>query len=207
MNKIHLCSIVITISVTDSLCTSCPHIDDSIHPQRGTNIINIQSFSTPLILYNYVSFAHIPGFTILLSLTIPSPPPPPPAPPQWTEAGAGRGGQSLPPAVAAELLQPELLHPLLLALHLPAQPQAPVPRLPLQRLQSLPGPQQAGQSLALLRLPEEQVGWREEVEVIQSEVEGRLCSDLTVTLETWSLCLLLTTWTQNWIKSSAGWTI
>lgn len=83
--------------------------------------------------------------------------PPPPSSSQWTEAGAGRGGQSLPPAVTAELLQPALLHPLLLALHIPAQPQAPVPRLPLQRLQGLPGLQQAGPSLAVHRLPEEQV--------------------------------------------------
>lgn len=63
----------------------------------------------------------------------------------------------MPPAVTAALLQPALLHSLLLTLHIPAQPQAPVPRLSLQRLQGLPGLQQGGQRLAVLSLPEVQV--------------------------------------------------
>lgn len=54
-------------------------------------------------------------------------------------------------------LQRSLLHPLLLALHLPAQPQAPVPGLPVQRLQDLLQLQQEGESLALLGMPEGQV--------------------------------------------------
>lgn len=53
--------------------------------------------------------------------------------------------------------QRALLHPLLRALHLPAQPQAPVPRLPVQRLQDLLHLQQEGESLALLGMPEGQV--------------------------------------------------
>lgn len=54
-------------------------------------------------------------------------------------------------------LQRALLHPLLRALHLPAQPQAPVPGLPVQRLQDLLHLQQEGQSVALLSVPEGQV--------------------------------------------------
>lgn len=54
-------------------------------------------------------------------------------------------------------LQQALLHPLLRALHLPAQPQAPVPGLPVQRLQDLLHLQQEGQRLALLCVPEGQV--------------------------------------------------
>lgn len=54
-------------------------------------------------------------------------------------------------------LQRALLHPLLHALHLPAQPQAPVPGLPVQRVQDLLHLQQEGQSLALLGMPEGQV--------------------------------------------------
>lgn len=54
-------------------------------------------------------------------------------------------------------LQRALLYPLLRALHLPAQPQAPVPGLPVQRLQDLLHLQQEGQSLALLCMPEGQV--------------------------------------------------
>lgn len=54
-------------------------------------------------------------------------------------------------------LQRALLHPLLHALHLPAQPQAPVPGLPVQRLQDLLHLQQEGQSLAVLGVPEGQV--------------------------------------------------
>lgn len=53
--------------------------------------------------------------------------------------------------------QRALLHPLLRALHLPAQPKAPVPGLPVQRLQDLLLLQQEGQSLALLSVPEGQV--------------------------------------------------
>lgn len=54
-------------------------------------------------------------------------------------------------------LQRALLYPLLRALHLPAQPQAPVPGLPVQRLQDLLYLQQEGQSLALHCVPEGQV--------------------------------------------------
>ena len=54
-------------------------------------------------------------------------------------------------------LQRALLHPLLRALHLPAQPQAPVSGLPVQRLQDLLHLQQEGQSLAVRRMPEGQV--------------------------------------------------
>ncbi len=57
----------------------------------------------------------------------------------------------------AASFQRALLHPLLRALHLPAQPQAPVPGLPVQRLQDLLHLQQEGQSVALLRMPEGQV--------------------------------------------------
>lgn len=54
-------------------------------------------------------------------------------------------------------LQRALLHPLLLALHLPAEPQAPVPGLPVQHLQDLLHLQQEGESVALLGVPEGQV--------------------------------------------------
>ena len=144
-----------------------------LHPRRATvsplspstdlNIIYKYATFFTVILYISLSLSHAHTHTYTQTNTHTHPwylPPsehPSPSSPQWTEAGAGRGGQSLPPAVTAELLQPALLHPLLLALHLPAQPQARVPRLPLQRLQGLPGLQQAGQSLALLLLPEEQV--------------------------------------------------
>lgn len=53
--------------------------------------------------------------------------------------------------------QRALLHPLLRALHLPAQPQAPVPGLSVQRVQELLHLQQEGQRLAVLGVPEGQV--------------------------------------------------
>lgn len=59
--------------------------------------------------------------------------------------------------VQAAPIQRALLHPMLRALHLPAQPEAPVPGLPVQRLQDLLHLQQEGQSLAVLGVPEGQV--------------------------------------------------
>lgn len=53
--------------------------------------------------------------------------------------------------------QRALLHPLLRAFHLLAQPQAPVPGLPVQRLQDLLHLQQERKSLALLSMSEGQV--------------------------------------------------
>lgn len=57
----------------------------------------------------------------------------------------------------AASFQRALLHPLLRALHLPVQPQAPVPGLPVQRVQDLLHLQQEGPSLALLGVPKGQV--------------------------------------------------
>lgn len=57
----------------------------------------------------------------------------------------------------AAAFQRALLHPLLRSFHLSAQPEAPMPGLPVQRLQDLLHLQQEGQSLALLRMPEGQV--------------------------------------------------
>lgn len=70
-------------------------------------------------------------------------------------------------------LQRALLHPLLLALHLPAQPQAPVPGLPVQRLQDLLHLQQEGESLALLGMPEGQVSVLKHVDAYSSGRGGR----------------------------------
>lgn len=70
-------------------------------------------------------------------------------------------------------LQRALLHPLLLALHLPAQPQAPVPGLPVQRLQDLLHLQQEGESLALLGMPEGQVSVLKHADAYSSGRGGR----------------------------------
>lgn len=157
----HFCSIFIKWRLGIKLCGQLCVYEDSLLLKRpiftpdislNESTLSPRTECTCPVCFPPLQHTHIHTRTYWIC---PSNPPPPP--PQWTEAGAGWGGQSLPPAVTAESLQPALLHPLLLALHVPAQPQAHVQRLPLQRLQGLPGVQQAGRRLALHRLPEEQV--------------------------------------------------
>lgn len=69
--------------------------------------------------------------------------------------------------------QRALLHPLLHALHLLAQPQAPVPGLSVQRLQDLLHLQQERQSLALLCMPEGQVSVFVHIHIHTSGRDGR----------------------------------
>lgn len=101
-----------------------------------------------------------------------SPPPPSLLLFQWDEAGACGGRQQMLHPLQAATFQRALLHPLLRALHLPAQPQAPVPGLPLQRVQELLRLQQEGQSLALRCVPEGQVSV---FHPARGGMEGRRC--------------------------------
>lgn len=56
---------------------------------------------------------------------------------QRAEAEAGRGAQQVQHPLEAPEVRGALLHALLLALHLPGQRQAPLRRVPVQRLQEL----------------------------------------------------------------------
>lgn len=113
--------------------------------QALTSPLSLSLSLPPLILSLSLSFSLFRFLSLSLSRF------------QRDEAGAGGGRQQMLHPLQAAPLQRALLHPLLRALHLPAQPQAPVPGLPVQRLQDLLHLQQEGQSVALLSVPEGQV--------------------------------------------------